>query len=308
MNKTFCNNLKRFRIAKNYTQEQVADALGVTSQTVSRWECNTTLPDVMLLPEIAKLYCVTVDDFYKEDVTVYKNLAQRLSSVYEASHEPEDFVRADIEYKKLFKSGAFSTDDLRFYGIIHQYMMNDCIKNSLEMFDKVIKLGPEADEDVYWRTKHQRMLLLSQIGRSQENIKLQLQIIENGSQNPEEWICLIAAYSYAGAFENAYTWFHKAIEQFPHKAALYVYGGDICKSLKKINEAFLSWDKALELDASFCDAKYSKGFCNEEMGEWEKAYDVWCEIAEDHRKNGLVIEMKYPLELANKCKEKMINS
>ena len=46
MNNIFSNNLKKFRQQKNYTQEQVAEVLGVSSHTVSRWECNTTLPDV----------------------------------------------------------------------------------------------------------------------------------------------------------------------------------------------------------------------------------------------------------------------
>ena len=62
----FTKNLKRLRVAKNMTQEQAAEALGVSTQTVSRWECNTTLPDVTILPKIAALYCVTIDDLYKE--------------------------------------------------------------------------------------------------------------------------------------------------------------------------------------------------------------------------------------------------
>ena len=36
---TFCKNLKRRRLAKNLTQEQAAEALGVSTQSVSRWEC-----------------------------------------------------------------------------------------------------------------------------------------------------------------------------------------------------------------------------------------------------------------------------
>ena len=67
MNNLFSNNLKKLRLQKNLTQEQVAEVLGVSTQTISRWECNTTCPDIMLLPEIARLYCVTVDDLFKEN-------------------------------------------------------------------------------------------------------------------------------------------------------------------------------------------------------------------------------------------------
>ena len=82
----FTKNLKRFRVAKNMTQEQAAEALGVSAQTISRWECNTTLPDVTILPKIAALYCVTIDDLYKETSVAYENYASRLLSVFESSH------------------------------------------------------------------------------------------------------------------------------------------------------------------------------------------------------------------------------
>ena len=71
----FCENLKKFRLSKNYTQEQVANHLNVNVQTVSRWECGTTLPDVLTLPVLARLYGVTVDDFYKKNSVAYNNYA-----------------------------------------------------------------------------------------------------------------------------------------------------------------------------------------------------------------------------------------
>ena len=80
MTEQFSRNLKRLRTEKNYTQEEAARLLGVTAQTVSRWECGTTLPDVMLLPEIARLYCVAVDDLYRENADAYENYAQRLAA------------------------------------------------------------------------------------------------------------------------------------------------------------------------------------------------------------------------------------
>ena len=45
-------------------EEQAAEALGVSTQTVSRWECNTTLPDVMLLPKIADSFNITIDALF----------------------------------------------------------------------------------------------------------------------------------------------------------------------------------------------------------------------------------------------------
>ncbi len=103
MNMVFSNNLKKFRQQKNLTQEQAAELLNVSPHTVSRWECSTTLPDVTLLPKIAKLYCVTIDDFFRETSAAYENYAQRLASHYEATREPEDFMVADLEFRKLIK-------------------------------------------------------------------------------------------------------------------------------------------------------------------------------------------------------------
>ena len=145
MNTVFSNNLKKFRLQKNYTQEQVADILGVNSHTVSRWECGTTLPDVLLLPEIAKLYEVTIDDLYKKDFVAYGNYAQRLSSVYEKSRDPEDFIQCRNEYLKLMKQGELSTQDKWQYGWIHMYMMNYCRDIAVEWYDKAVNDDPNND-------------------------------------------------------------------------------------------------------------------------------------------------------------------
>ena len=106
MNNIFSDNLKKFRLAKGLTQEQVAEKLNVNSQTISRWECGTTLPDVLTLPELARLYEVTVDDFYKKNSVAYDNYAQRLASVFEDTHDIENFIRADAEFKKLIKTNS----------------------------------------------------------------------------------------------------------------------------------------------------------------------------------------------------------
>ena len=119
----FGQNLKRLRLSKNLTQEQVAQKFNVSTQTVSRWECSTTYPDVLLLPELSKLYGVTIDDLFKEDAISYENYAHRLLSVYEETQKLEDFLRADNEFQKLIQSGKYSSKDICMYGILYQNLM-----------------------------------------------------------------------------------------------------------------------------------------------------------------------------------------
>ena len=302
MSTVFSNNLKKFRQQKNLTQEQAAEILKVSVHTVSRWECSTTLPDVTMLPEIARLYCVTIDDLFKETSVAYENYAQRLAAVHEDTRKPEDFLAADLEFRKIMRDGGGSTEDLRIYGILHQHMMCYCVDKAIGLFDKVFEQGKEVNEEIYWRTKHQKMLLYAQIGRGQENIDEAMRIVNHDAEDPEAWICLIAAFRYNGDEEKAYEWFLKACSKFPDKAALYVYGGDTCKNLKKYDEAFQYWRKALELDDTFYDARYSMGFCYEELGEYGKARDIWLGIAQDLEKDGYDVEKDFPLRLAEKCR------
>ena len=54
--------LAKLRREKGFTQQEVADRLDVSNRTVSAWEKNKAMPDVLLLPAITELYGVTVDE------------------------------------------------------------------------------------------------------------------------------------------------------------------------------------------------------------------------------------------------------
>ena len=55
----------------------------------------------MLLPEIAKIYGVLVDDLFKPTVRGYDNNAHRLMAVYERTGKPEDFLEAAEEFERV---------------------------------------------------------------------------------------------------------------------------------------------------------------------------------------------------------------
>ena len=56
--------IRRLRNDRGLTQEALAAALNVTAQTVSKWECGNSIPDVQMLPEIAVFFGVTIDQLF----------------------------------------------------------------------------------------------------------------------------------------------------------------------------------------------------------------------------------------------------
>lgn len=62
MNETIGSRIAKFRKAKNMTQEELANMVGVSSQAVSKWENDASCPDISLLPQLSKVLGVTTDE------------------------------------------------------------------------------------------------------------------------------------------------------------------------------------------------------------------------------------------------------
>lgn len=66
---TFGEKLSKLRKESNYTQEQLADILGVSRQSVSKWELDETYPETEKMIQIGKLFDCSMDYLLKEDIT-----------------------------------------------------------------------------------------------------------------------------------------------------------------------------------------------------------------------------------------------
>ncbi|MBQ7761884.1 MAG: helix-turn-helix transcriptional regulator [Clostridia bacterium] len=106
------------RKQKGLTQENLAQALGVTNQSVSKWEAAQSCPDISLLPEIAQYFGVSIDELlgYKV-VDNHQNIILQLLSSLEPLVYGEDFQLtlklAYILHASLF-SKNMSTCNLGF--------------------------------------------------------------------------------------------------------------------------------------------------------------------------------------------------
>lgn len=301
--KSFANTLRRLRLEKGYTQEKLAEKLDVTPQTVSRWECGTTLPDVLLLPALAQVYGVTIDDLYREDAYAYPNLAQRLLAVFESTGRAEDFLAAEQEFVKLV-AGEHTADDLRTFGVLYHYMTKRCASRALDYLEAAMNAAGE-DRWVWCSAAQQKIALLCDLGSGADEAARYDRELEANQADFQRWLLCVAAHHMAGENERALEVVKNALSRFPEEALLYVYAGDICRALRRYDEAFAYWHQVKKLDTSVLDPYYSMGFCYEELGQYGNAYQVWLELSKELIGRGLTQEQPLPAEHMHLCQERM---
>ena len=66
MKRTIAKNITELRLAKGMTQLQVAEKLNYSDKAVSKWERAESIPDIVILKEIADLFGVTLDYLVSE--------------------------------------------------------------------------------------------------------------------------------------------------------------------------------------------------------------------------------------------------
>ena len=71
-------NIADLRKKKGITQEQLAQALNISAQAVSKWETNTSLPDTHTMPLIAEYFEVSVDYLYYGDDYAYNDIYDKI--------------------------------------------------------------------------------------------------------------------------------------------------------------------------------------------------------------------------------------
>ena len=127
MKVSLADKLKELRKSKNVSQEKFAEYLGVSFQAVSKWENGVTSPDILLLPDIARYYGITVDallqveqidaDRYFEEVCsnaekLFRN--GKRDEIISLWHEAYKKLPNSIRVKEMLMSTYFDTDKVKY--------------------------------------------------------------------------------------------------------------------------------------------------------------------------------------------------
>ena len=92
------NKIKLLRQKIGATQEQLGEKIGVSAQSISKWETGVTMPDIMLLPILSSELGVTIDELF--DLTADQKL-QRIENRLDIEENLSDDVF--LEYENILK-------------------------------------------------------------------------------------------------------------------------------------------------------------------------------------------------------------
>lgn len=177
MNLKLAENIKTFRKSRKLTQEQLAEALGVTVGAVYKWESRQSTPDIQLILEMADLFETSTDvllgyEWREKGAGAALARIQRL-------HQEKQFDEAAVEAEKALKKFP-NHFDLVYESALMYYDMGSIrwqekpCRRSLALFDHACELlrqnsDPAISEPAIRRRMAQLHLWM---GQTQEGLKL----------------------------------------------------------------------------------------------------------------------------------------
>lgn len=108
----FAERLRKYRRERDLTQEELAQAIGISPQSVSKWERNDGYPDITLLPRIANYFGVTIDTLLGNDEVSKEEDIEKFYDKFNEMEPSEEKVEYNLEYARKYPDRDSITDNL----------------------------------------------------------------------------------------------------------------------------------------------------------------------------------------------------
>lgn len=225
--------IKELRKERNMTQEQLADFIGVSFQAVSKWENGIALPDIPLVPRLAQIFGVTIDELF--------------------AYNQKD-IRAEIEHcvnsarKHLendYEAGRIILEDA-----LKKYPDNDILLDNLLYF-----LNYSTDPDTTIRVANKLINKTADTGIRYDALRF-LAYAYHAKEDTESAVAALEQLP-----EICFT---KSSE-----AAFVLTGSPMYEAAEK--QKWLSFETLLQMMSKIAEYYESKGESGKAIGELEKA-------------------------------------
>ena len=132
-------NLKKYRIMKELTQEDVAEYLGITAQSVSKWERGESCPDITFLPALANIFETSVDLLLGMDTIRAEETRRGIHAKAVAYQQEEDYEAAAKTYREALKT--YPNDPGMMLGLAGALALQGDTAEAIELMEKGLPLS-----------------------------------------------------------------------------------------------------------------------------------------------------------------------
>lgn len=143
------NKIKQLRIKCGYTQDELANKIGVSSQAISKWENQITTPDIVLLPIISEIFGVTIDELF--DLSIEQKL-ERIENKLDIEEELTSREFEDVE--SFLKDQLNQKENVQKINYLLAYLYTHRLMSDSKKISKygreAIRLNPGESENTQW--------------------------------------------------------------------------------------------------------------------------------------------------------------
>ncbi len=140
--------IRLLRFRAGLTQEQLAEKLGLGAQSVSKWETGAAMPDIAMLPLLAEVFGVSIDELF--DLTGEQRL-NRIENSLDISQElPQDLFREYEDFlKALIPDAANGQRAKSLLAYLYWHRMNSFAEKAARYAKDAIRSAPGV-KDCQW--------------------------------------------------------------------------------------------------------------------------------------------------------------
>lgn len=174
--------ISKARKEKEMTQEDIAEKLGVSQRTVSRWETGKNMPDLAVIPELCNILDINISDFFKGETSdsgavtkeEFGTYFKDISFISDKKIKPKKIIGAIISFilMVVFMIGSYNTE----------FSINIASTSGLEavLDENVIFIGDAKPHVLKIESAGNKALVLFELDENLQEFKQGLVVLEKG--------------------------------------------------------------------------------------------------------------------------------
>jgi transcriptional regulator with XRE-family HTH domain len=335
MNFNIGKTIKKLRVEKSVTQDELAKYLGITFQSVSKWETENASPDIGYLPQIAVFFGVSVDDLFSlNDINHFERVDKILD-------DGENMSESNFLYAKRYLTGLLEENDENIEALkrlirLYEVRMDNFNLVAARFAEQAISLSPNdhelhnklarfrgiefAHEPVSWRmfrfyndfvNKHpHNNKALANLHRAYvqtSKYKEAEDILKKISDEKIRALLKVDMLIRLGKSQEAFNTLHEHVNNFPNDPEVLFEAAHRHDKADHFETALDLYEKSFAAmpEPKFLQSLYHRGFMYDRFGYYEKAIEMWEEILVRQERDYNGEDMQWPVEMIVGLKNKI---